>query len=371
MPGSKRAFERAGLFLSDESIDPISGLPRKEFLSPPQQTQSPEFQLAALQLLASSDTARHAHALFALAWDTSPGTVKALLNAASSGSEAAALQLVRFADDPRVIPALLAGIGKTASSAEVAGFAEAIGRLGAREGIPLLERVQATLESDPTLRAQAKVINAATRALTKVLGALLRLGHEPTRQVSLLQGLLHHPLEANRVAAASELAESLTAMPAAIQSSVVPTLEVLATTGNTVMFSAVAPGLLRLRPDEVLAHCEEMLLGKPLERATAVGILVRSGSQRARALLLKHLPNEQDHRRAAEIATELGSTVPSEVLTRITLLCFGDPSPVTRWMGLSLLERLDRSPARELARTALEEEPDGLIREALGRFLGL
>jgi hypothetical protein len=368
----KRAYERIRGLLRDKYSDPDGVVCIHEMPASMVGESLPDAdRTAAFADIVSADPGAQFQGVHRLASERSPELLESLLRALEGGSAAAPNSLLRFLEDPRVRPALVAA-ARRAPARELSNFAEPVALAGGEGAVEvLLERLEELLHQPQTFADDA-FFNWMTGSLVTIAGGLLRLRADEERAAMVLARVVReHPCAFNRRSAATEVCKALEQSHSGEATRVLESvLAEQLMTADPEMLATTAPILARTSPDQVLARCRDLLTNaSSMLRFTVALALQEMDTPRAKAVLLEHLPREPAMRTACGIVAYLGGEASASIRAEIAKRALADESPSLRRDGCALLRDLDPQIARELAQLALTDEPDPLIRKQLGEQL--
>lgn len=308
----------------------------------------------------------------ALREDDSPEKLDALLRALDRGSMQVPMDLVPFADDARVRPALIRA-ARRAPANRLANFVQVVGIVGGRGAVKVLRKRLAELARDPATMEDHSFFNDLAGSLASTAEALLALDPEALDATDALVMLFEHPCAFNRRTALREAAEALrrlrkTEAAVRLRSALKPLLD----RAGPEEFAVFARDLAAILPERVLARAEDLLRSDdPRVREDVFTTLSQIPLPRALALALDGLPRVSTLDRAMTIAHALSGLVPLNLGREIARRALSHDSPTLRWHAVKyLLPSLPRETSSELAAEALKDEPDEALQRLLGKFAG-
>jgi hypothetical protein len=309
------------------------------------------------------------HAIYALGDEHSPEILEQLLIALEKGHIAAPSPLTRYADDPRVQPALLNAV-RTVPLDSLANFAQGLGIVGgtgARDA--LRARIQEAL-SDAHTFAPDPFFNSRAGAATTCAEELLYLDPDDQLAADALVRLVGHVCDFNRRSAAWAAAKvlerhkSLRTQPLR---QLRAALTALIDTPNDDLFSVVAPVLWE--DPRVPARVSRLLESRSRAKQEFALRVVWKIESRGWPLIIKWGSRPRD---PVLVLTALGPNVrllPDARRAEIAALGLANAAPSVRRDAASVLPSLDETVAAKLARHALKDEPDPAIRARLIVFV--
>jgi hypothetical protein len=315
--------------------------------------------------IGGDDAMRASHAMDALADEHSSEMLEQLLIALAKQNISAPMRLVAYVDDPRVIPALLAAV-RSVPLEHLADFAQALGLVGgpgARDA--LRARMQGALADPGTFEADP-FFNFRAGAATTCAEHLLDLDADDQEAADALVRLVEHVCPKNRRSTAWRMAELVKRRPdvrTAPMRVLRAALERLIDTSDDEVFCVVAPAVWRDR--RVPERVSRLLESPSAEKQTsAVSALVKM-EQGGWPLLNKWGSRSRD---PIFVLTTLGPNLQLLSESRRAELArrgLADASPSIRHDAAAVLSTLEPVVAAKLARAALKDEPDPIIREKL------
>lgn len=364
----KRPFQRTSGLLRDEYTNP-EGRPHIEHTpaSLVGEKLSDAERAEGIADVVSVDPGAQFRGVHRLCEDRSAEYLASLLSSLEAGSAAAPNALLPFVEDVRVRPALAAA-ARRAPDRDLANFAQALALAGGESAIAVLRERLHELLNSPEVFEDDPFFNSVTGSLVTVARGLLRLGANQEKAATVLARVVReHPCGFNRRSAAYQICEALEeAIPAEAKRTLDGVLAEQLATDDPEMLAAIAATLAKASPDQVFVRCSELLSDTSSDvRIGVTRALQRMEHQKARALLLEHLPREPWLRSAAQIAAHLGQDVSASFRADIAKRALADDSPSLRKGGAALLRDLDPETARDLAQGALADEPDPLLRKRL------
>ena len=349
---SKRAFQRIGNLLRDIDKD-AEGVTRvRELVSEPGPLRRDSTQGESVSPPAAD--------------------VEALLRGLKAEDASALEGLLPFVPDPRVSAALLEAV-RTKSMPLLGNIAQVLGQARMSDAVAPLRARLSELTADARTFEDDAFHNARAGALAAVAGALLRIQPQRPEPVETLLQLLDHPSASNRRIAAAALAEALTEkeLPSRTTEVIRDRMRSLVQTGDPGLFATIAPTVFGEQTGLVLARCEGLLKSTSVgDRETAIALLVKLGAPEAQDLLAQHVVKEAELRLACLVALRVGDRLPSTWRRKLVQRAFSQDSPSIRHDGLLLLSSLDAEISRPLAKKALRDEPDPMMRSRLEAIAG-
>lgn len=298
--------------------------------------------------------------------------VAELLRALQAGEARAPETLLPFIDDARVPSALLEAAATT-SMPLLGNLAHVLGRAGLAGATGPLRARLSELAGDTRTFEDDSFFNARAGALSAVAGALLRLQPGAREPVDTLLRLLDHPNGFNRRTAAAALAEAVSGiqLPGDTADVVRNRLTSLIQTTDVGLFAAVAPAIFGEHADFVLGRCRALLDSATVSnREIAIALLSKLNGDEARDLLVLHAIKESDLHLACLVALRIGERIPLARRRELAQRALSQDSPSMRHDGLLLLSALDAETSQPLAKAALQDEPDPLLRSNLEAIVG-
>jgi len=367
---AKRAFKRRGGILIDHYEDPLGQRGTIHIAASMYGECLPEdVRLRRLDEVGSADSGPAFEATHSLSGDRSPELLTQLLKGLAANSPGCALPATQFLDDPRVQRALLEAT-PTAAFDRVENFAQALGIVGGPGAKDVLRLRLSELEADPRTFDDDSFFNSRAGSLATCAHALLDLDADAEDAAQALVRLFTHPCPFNRRSAIRNTAEVFRPdLKTRAMRMLREHLEPLLQSDDPDLFTAAAPALETISSDAMLNRAERLLdETDPKVRRSAVFVLMKLKHLRARATLLRRLPNEPSPYEAVLIATQLGELLPPSLCEAVARRAFSDDSPAVRLHALHLLRLLNEEAARTIASTAIGDEPDPLIKQQLASY---
>lgn len=367
----KRPFERGGGLLRDEyrGVDgrKVGMMMPGSMVGEPVPAGEREARRAEI---GGDDASKASRAMNALGDEESPEMLEQLLVALAKRNIGAPMPLTRYADDPRVQPALLEAV-RTVPLEDLANFAQVLGMVGgpcARDA--LRARLHEAL-SDPQTFAPDKFFNWRAGAATTCAEHLLRLDPEDPDAADALVRLIGHVCWRNRRSATWHAAELLArhkGLRTRALRALRAALTALIDTPNDEVFCMAAPPLWR--DERVQARVSRLLESKKVpKQELALGALWKVEFE-GWPLIIKWAARPRD---PILVLTKLGPLLrllPQARRAEVAQRGLANPAPSIRREAASVLSTLDKVVAAKLARDALKDEPDPAVKAKLATYVG-
>ena len=254
---AKRAFERRDGLVIDSYEDPPGQ--KCTYQGPASKLGESPDRAPILAAIAGEEGEAPYRGTVAPMGDRSPELLESLLRGLVAGNSAAPMSLVRFIDDPRVRPAILAA-AEEAPPAESSNFVQVVGIVGGRGACEFLRKRLSTLAGDHAVMADDKFFNALAGSLACTAHALLGLDRDAEPAATELVKLFGHPCGFNRRSAIRKAADAFELQSHTEAMQILRTgLDRLIDSVENDEFIAAGPALVLTQPERFLQRCEQII----------------------------------------------------------------------------------------------------------------
>jgi len=277
------------------------------------------------------------------------------------------IAFVRYADDPRVQPAVLKATDRLdPGSLGSQNALQALGLLGGAGALPVLNRKAHQLAALPETWADDDFQNQAAAELCTACAAILTLDPQNESAAQLVVRIMHHPCSSNRERAVVDTAERLRPPgPGTATARMLERALLKACATDDALFISAAVALHKREPSfEQRAINILKAQTDNWGRANAIGALSRlelSVSPRIAAAIRHSVEQTDDLHHSALLCLMVGAVLSESKLRDVAERALADASPSLRDDGCELLSFLDPKVAASLAEAALCDEPDSAI----------
>ncbi len=361
---TKKTYTRSGVLFTHSYTDP-SGMEWQPYFT--------ENQLKELLPIRPPEKEHHQEGV--QEQNTSSEDLETLLTEAEHSPRETFTQLLQYKDDPRVMPVLLQATKKV-PPLSIPNIAQDLSYSSESENILLLEAFLQRFTHEEIFKDDEFVnYNASSQAT--VAQYLLAQKPASTKAAEILISLLSHPCERNREHTVTHCVDLLKRkLKAHPQTEALlrlrKALSDFASNATDDMFPLLLLFFFDEDREEMKKRCMQIAAKGP-EKAKRnlylhIRALVPQFDQGLKQILFTWFATEQWLRWKVEVAHMLGKDLGIQELTSVCRQALADESPTLRARAIELFEYIDENSVVSLAKEALQDEPEPILREVLESY---